>query len=221
MDNAWKEDLASGASSLGVPLSAPQIDQLAIHVDLLIRWNDKLNLTRICAPHEILSKHVLDSLAVLRVLPAGLDRILDIGSGAGFPGIPIAIARPETRITLVDAVGKKVQFCKNAIAQTQLKGCEAVHCRLEGNPSREKIRAANVVVSRAFTSLTNFLGMVRPYLAPDGSVIAMLSGREDDETLRRTADALAFDIAEAHAFGLGDGLGARRVLRLVPRGTAP
>ena len=100
---------------MGVRLGPEQLKQLGRHVDLMMKWNKSINLTAITDPAEVAEKHVLDSLAVVPVLPAG--SLLDAGSGAGFPGIPAAIAKPELDVALVDSVQKKVAFLKSALAE--------------------------------------------------------------------------------------------------------
>src|SRR6266851_9969029 len=99
-------------------LDPEQLKLLGRHVDLLLKWNKSINLTSITDPDEVAEKHVLDSLAVVPVLPSG--SLLDAGSGAGFPGIPAAIARPALAVTLVDSVQKKVAFLKSALAELRL-----------------------------------------------------------------------------------------------------
>src|SRR5215472_18650610 len=108
--------LLEGSRALGVSLTQAQADALSWLAGELGRWSSRINLTAILDPNEMADKHILDSLAVLRALGPGPLRILDAGSGAGFPGLPIAIAREDLTVTLVDAVAKKVGFLKHAIA---------------------------------------------------------------------------------------------------------
>src|SRR5437870_6832970 len=100
---------------MGLKLDAEQLKLLGRHVDLLLKWNKSINLTAITDPAEVVEKHVIDSLALAPLVPKG--SLLDAGSGAGFPGIPLAIALPELEVTLVDSVQKKVAFLKNALAE--------------------------------------------------------------------------------------------------------
>lgn len=219
MDNAWKQRLQAEASELGIVLDGGQVDALAAHIDLLLKWNAKINLTRITEAGEIRVKHVLDSLAALRVLPAGAETVLDLGTGPGFPGVPWLIARPELKVTLVDAVAKKVGFLKTALAQLRLQRGRAVHARLEGDPVGEGLAPAEVVVSRAFTNLADFLGLARAYLAPGGSVVAMLARRETEEDARQIADRAGFALAQVDRFSLPEAMGERILVRAVSRGT--
>ena len=115
----------------------------------LIKWNAKVNLTAITAPEEVLEKHFLDSLAVLPEVE-GAASLLDLGAGAGFPGLPLKLARPWMAVTLVDAVGKKVGFLKAAIAALGLKEARGLHARAEGKPEAEGMPRAELLIARAF-----------------------------------------------------------------------
>src|SRR6266404_1296497 len=111
VDAARLAKIGEGAAQMGVRLGPDQLKQLGRHVDLMLKWNRSVNLTAITDPDEVAEKHVLDSLAIVPVLPAG--SLLDAGTGAGFPGIPAAIARPDLEVVLVDSVQKKVAFLKS------------------------------------------------------------------------------------------------------------
>src|SRR5207245_5909866 len=112
-------------------LDRDQIAQLARHVDLLLKWNRAINLTAITEPAEVIEKHVLDSLALAPLVPAGT--LLDAGTGAGFPGLPIRIARPDVEVMLVDSVQKKVAFLKSVLAELRIGGVRAIAVRLQGD----------------------------------------------------------------------------------------
>src|SRR5437660_12033040 len=110
--------LQDGIGAIGLRLDRDQVALLARHVDLLLRWNKSINLTAITEPAEVVEKHVLDSLAVAPLVPAGT--LLDAGTGAGFPGIPIRVTRPDVEVVLADSVQKKVAFVKSARAGLRL-----------------------------------------------------------------------------------------------------
>src|SRR5688572_25375968 len=118
----------------------------------LLEWNAKVNLTAITEHAEVLEKHFLDSLAVLPEVE-GAASLLDLGAGAGFPGLPLKIARPALAMTLVDAVGKKVGFLKATIAALGLKEARGLHARAEGHPEKEGIPRAELLIARAFMDL--------------------------------------------------------------------
>ena len=208
MDNkAPRERLLEGAVTLGVTLSEPSADQLLRYAAELLRWNAKVNLTAITDPAEVVEKHLLDSLAIAPEV-AGAGSLLDAGTGAGLPGLPLKVLQPELAVTLVDSVAKKIGFVKATAAALGLKGVTAVHQRLAGRPDEEGLPRAGAVVSRAFAELEVFLPLAAPYLAEGGRVVAMLGKLPADpsaaaqraglhqRSLRRYA--LPFSGAERH-----------------------
>ena len=162
---------------MGLRLDPEQLKLLGRHVDLLLKWNKSINLTAITDLDEVVEKHVLDSLAVVAVLPSG--SLLDAGSGAGFPGIPAAIARPDLEVVLVDSVQKKVAFLKNALAELRLPKVKAVAVRLQGNPAGEELQRVHAAVSRAFAAPLEWLTLAEQYVLPAGVAICMLGPTED------------------------------------------
>ena len=172
MDAARLKTIEEGAAQIGVRLASDQLKQLGRHVDLMLKWNKSINLTAITDPDEVVEKHVLDSLAVAPVLPAG--SLLDAGTGAGFPGIPLAVVRPELEVALVDSVQKKVAFLKNTLAELRLPKAKAYAVRLEGNPSREELPRVHAAVARAFASPEQWLRLAVHYVLPGGVAICML-----------------------------------------------
>ena len=169
--------IEQGAAVMGLRLSAEQLKLLGRHVDLLLKWNKSINLTAITDPAEIAEKHVLDSLALAPVLPQG--SLLDAGSGGGFPGIPVAIARPDLEVVLVDSVQKKVAFLKNALAELRLPRVKAVAVRLEGNPSREDLPRVHAAVARATAAPDEWLALAEHYVLPGGVAICMLGPADE------------------------------------------
>lgn len=198
-----RELLKLETTPLGI--SPEQVEALAQYAELMASWNAKVNLTRITSAEEVRVKHLVDSLMALRLLPADARSVLDVGSGAGLPGIPWAICRPQLEVVMVDSVGKKVQFLKNAIARGKLRA-RALHERVgEDSPLR-----AQWVTSRAFTDLPAFLKIARP-LIDGGGVIAFLGPKG--------GEVEGFTVEEELTLELPRGAGVRRYLRLVPRGT--
>ena len=177
MEAAQLKRIEEGAAQMGVRLGPEQLKQLGRHVDLMMKWNKSINLTAITDPAEVAEKHVLDSLAVVPVLPAG--SLLDAGSGAGFPGIPAAIAKPELDVTLVDSVQKKVAFLKSALAELRLPRVRAYAVRLEGNPSKEELPRVHAAVARAYAPPQEWLQLAQHYVLPGGVAICMLGPAEE------------------------------------------
>lgn len=167
------EAIRTGAVELGVRLTALQAERLARFAALLVRWNAVHNLTTIAGPGQILTHHLLDSLAILPSIDSiFLEKqisVLDVGSGGGLPGLPLAIARPAWRVTLLDKVEKKVAFLTQARLELGLSNVECRHARAEDLSDV----AFDLVVSRAFASLSDFVGVTRHLLARGGWWAAM------------------------------------------------
>lgn len=144
------------------------IDRFSRYGLELLQWNRKINLTAITDARELAIKHFLDSIAAAALIPVGAF-LLDIGSGAGFPGIPLKIVRPDLRITLVDSVRKKVNFQKHTIRLLGLESIEARQVRAEEFKSEKRFE---VIVSRALSSLSGFVSLALPFLARDGIILA-------------------------------------------------
>lgn len=161
-------DLAAALTQLGLPLSAEQQACLLAYQRLLAKWNKTYNLTAIEAPERMLTHHLFDSLAILPHVRPG--RLLDVGSGGGLPGIPLAIAMPELEVTLLDTSGKKCAFMRQAIIELGLKRVEVVHARVEDYQAKPCFAQ---IVSRAFSELTEFVRLSRHLLCADGEWLAM------------------------------------------------
>jgi len=174
-------DRGLGELNLAVPDSAR--GKLVAYMELLAKWNKTFNLTAIRDPLQMVSHHVLDSLAVLGELPAG--RLADIGSGAGLPGIPIAIAEPERPVVLLEASDKKGSFLRQAVIELGLAN-SAVHIgRAE---TWHPIEQFAVVISRAFAELVEFITCCR-HLVADGGVLAAMKAGYPHEELARAASS--------------------------------
>jgi len=145
----------------------------------LAKWNRVYNLTSLETPAEVAELHLLDSLAVAPWVPTAA-RVLDVGAGAGFPGLPLALARRDVDVVLVDRTEKKVAFMKNAIARLGIRNAQALHLRLEGKGEEELGGPFGVVVSRAFAPPEEWLPFGAAYAREDGRVVAMLGGRSPE-----------------------------------------
>jgi 16S rRNA (guanine527-N7)-methyltransferase len=165
---SYGEELQRGIAQLGIALDAEAQRKLLDYLALLHKWNKVYNLTAIRDPQQMVSHHLLDSLAVLPHLWAG--RWLDVGCGAGLPGVVLAIARPDWRFELLDSNSKKTSFVQQAVIELGLKNV-SVHCaRVEEWRSAEKFDG---IISRAFTDLGDFLRITRHLMAEQGHWAAM------------------------------------------------
>jgi 16S rRNA (guanine527-N7)-methyltransferase len=172
-DGTSSAEIAASARELGVALDSAQCERLLLFAGLLLRWNRVHNLTAIERPDQIVTHHLLDSLAVVPVLDelarGRALRVLDVGAGGGLPGVPLAIAMPRHHFTLIDKAGKKAAFLQQARVELALENVEAVHARVEDLNAP----AFDVIVSRAFSSLADFVGLTRGLIAADGVWCAM------------------------------------------------
>ena len=172
-----KSQLLSGLADLEIKLEDSQIERLLEYLALLGKWNKNYNLTAITDPQKMLSYHLLDSLSVARWFE-GSDRALDVGSGAGLPGIPLAIANPQSRWWLLDSNGKKTRFMQQALATCAVTNATVVKSRVEDYHAPEPL---DIIVSRAFTSLGNFTGSVAHLMQPETVLMTMKTGLEEKE----------------------------------------
>ena len=173
MEAESRRVLVEGAMIFGVRLDDQAVAAFDLFLRELLKWNRKINLTAIGSEEEIITKHFLDSLSLCPHLPRSVS-ILDIGSGAGFPGVPLKMADPTLEVTLTDSVGKKVDFQRHLIRTLGLKGIEAVHGRIE---DREMVgrfeNRFDYAVSRAFSDLSTFLTLSHSFLKEKGIALAM------------------------------------------------
>ncbi|MDP2787860.1 MAG: 16S rRNA (guanine(527)-N(7))-methyltransferase RsmG [Pseudomonadota bacterium] len=170
------ESLDAGLGALQLDLSAQQKAALLNTLSLLGKWNKTYNLTAIHEPERMLTHHILDSLALTPYLGSGA--LLDVGSGAGFPGIPLAIVRPDLSVTVMDASQKKCGFMQQTAIELKLANVSVVHARVESYQAPEKFMQ---IVSRAFSDLSEFVRLSGHLLAPGGVWLAMKGVQPDDE----------------------------------------
>ncbi len=163
------EDLLAGLSALGVALDSAQQQNLLEYIALIVKWNKVYNLTAVREPEAMIGHHLLDSLAVLPHL-TGVQRLIDVGSGAGLPGIPLAIARPEMRVVLLDSNHKKTAFMRQACLELGLTNAEVVCERVEKWQPQVKYDA---VISRAYSELKEFVRLSAHLVAKGGKLYAM------------------------------------------------
>ncbi|MDR0777137.1 MAG: 16S rRNA (guanine(527)-N(7))-methyltransferase RsmG [Azonexus sp.] len=179
--NIDNSGLSAGLSALGLDLPAAAQQQLLAFRNLLLKWNKTYNLTALRDPEQAIAHHLLDSLAILPQIGAG--PLLDVGSGGGLPGIPLAIARPELVVSMVDTVQKKASFLQQVAIELGLKNVTVHHARVED------LRGQYAQISsRAFAELKLFIELTRHLLAPGGRWLAMKGIRPDAEIAALPAD---------------------------------
>jgi 16S rRNA (guanine527-N7)-methyltransferase len=204
--------LDRGLAALGLDLDQEQRAALLHYAALLQRWNRVFNLTAVHDLDGIVTRHLLDALAVVPYLPTG--RLVDVGSGAGLPGIPLAIACPELAVTLLDASAKRVRFVRQAVIELGLAKVDPVHARAEAYHAETPYDA---VITRAFANISDMLTACRHLVAANGVILAMKGLRPDSELAALPPDIVVRDVVPLAVPGLD---AARHLVRLVPETTS-
>ena len=202
------DELAQGALELGVEVSPQQQEQLLAYLALLIKWNKAYNLTAVRNPDEMVSRHLLDSLSVVPYVRDAGDNWLDVGSGGGMPGIPLAILFPERQFTLLDSNGKKTRFLTQVKLELKLANLEVIHSRVEAFTPKQPFSG---IVSRAFSSLEDFSNWTRHLGDGQTQWLAMKGVHPDDELQALPAD---FRLTATHVLKVPGCQGQRHLLIL-------
>ncbi len=202
------EELAQGALELGVEVSPQQQQQLLAYLALLIKWNKAYNLTAVRNPDEMVSRHLLDSLSVVPFVADAGDNWLDVGSGGGMPGIPLAILFPKRQFTLLDSNGKKTRFLTQVKLELKLANLQVIHSRVEAFTPEQPFSG---IVSRAFSSLEDFSNWTRHLGDEQTQWLAMKGVHPDDELQALPAD---FRLTATHVLKVPGCQGQRHLLIL-------
>lgn len=211
----WRRLLIAGALQFGLQLRGEGLDMFRRYAEELLAWNRRINLTTITAPKDIAVKHFIDSIAGASLLHAGW-RVIDLGSGAGFPGIPLRIVRPDLRITLVDSVRKKNSFQKQVCRCLGLDDVKAVHARIEDlSPTSAYSGRYDAVVSRALTGLAGLRTLAAPLLKEGGVLLAYRShsvgGDDTDPGAEESSPGEGWQVTD-HPYLLPDSDARRRII---------
>lgn len=169
------------SSKLNINLTVEQLNKFYKYMEMLITWNEKINLTAIIEPHEIILKHFIDSLTLDKYLKNN-ENLVDVGTGAGFPGIPISIVRKDIKITLVDSLNKRLNFLNEVIKELKLENVETVHSRAEDLGQDIKYREKfDISTSRAVANLSTLSEYLIPLVKINGQAICMKAGDAQEE----------------------------------------
>lgn len=196
-ESGWKQRLAAGAAEMGVRLSESQVEALWRYGALLRERNQHVNLTSIDSPEGVLTLHMLDSLSVAPHLGEART-VIDVGTGGGFPGVPLAVACPERHFTLIDGTQKKIRFVSEGLEALALSNATALAARAETLPRDSRF---DVVVARAVTTLAELVHNAGRLLAPGGRLLAM-KGRLPEEEVRALPRGWRADITRLRIPGL-------------------
>ena len=187
--NEFCKEIEKKSSKIDINLDNEICNKLYNYMNLLLEWNEKINLTAITDEKEIILKHFIDSFTINKFINSG-DKMLDIGTGAGFPGLPIKIIRPEVDVFLMDSLNKRINFLNEVIESLQLKNIEAFHSRAEEMAKNNKFREKfDVVTSRAVAKLNILLEYMLPYTKIDGKCLCM-KGPNIEEEIKEAEKAL-------------------------------
>lgn len=200
----FKQNMKQYAKKIGIVLEEEQIEQFYQYEKLLLIWNEKINLTAITKPEEIILKHFIDSMTIAKYIGAN-KTLIDVGTGAGFPGIPLKIIRKDIQITLLDSLNKRVQFLNEIIKQLELKEVETIHGRVEEFGKNKKYREKfDYATSRAVANLTTLSEYLLPLVKIEGKCICMKGStvKEEIDQSQKAIAILGGKIEEIEAFQL-------------------
>ncbi|MCH8552208.1 MAG: 16S rRNA (guanine(527)-N(7))-methyltransferase RsmG [Natronospirillum sp.] len=201
----YRAALQAGADTLAVQLEPHQIDTLLAFHAGLSKWNQAYNLTAVRDPLEMIHRHLLDSLAIVPFLSAGT--LLDVGTGAGLPGVVVAIVRPDIQVTCLDSNGKKIRFIRQMILELGLKQVATTQARVESFTAEP----FSAITSRAFATLGDMVQWSRHLLAPEGQFLAMKGQYPEAELAALPADVNVLAVQQLHVPGVP---GERHLVRL-------
>lgn len=205
-NSLWQGQLAGGIEAMGLDVSSDQQDRLLAFLALLNKWNRAYNLTAVRDPRQMVARQLLDSLTLQPFITA--DRVLDVGSGGGLPGIPLAIVCPDVRFTLVDSNSKKTRFLTQCRLELGLENIQVIHGRAEDCASTEPWPQ---ITSRAFTALVNLVDWCGGLLEDKGRFLAMKGQFPDDELAALPA---GWQLAESHRLDYPGRDGERHLLMI-------
>ena len=183
MDNQFKMWITSGMKEISVDLSDDQMEQFYLYYEMLIEWNKIMNLTAITDMKDVIFKHFIDSVSLVKAVDVSRETsLIDVGTGAGFPGIPLKIVFPELKVTLLDSLNKRVRFLEEVIGKLGLTGILAIHGRAEDVGRNFEYREKyDLCVSRAVANLATLSEYCMPFVRVGGNFISYKSGTIEDE----------------------------------------
>lgn len=200
----FKSELIKQLKKIDIEIDEEKVIKFYKYMNLLIEWNEKINLTAIIEPNEIILKHFIDSITILKDIKDG-STVVDVGTGAGFPGIPLSIMNPTLKITLVDSLNKRLIFLQEVINELDLKNVELVHARAEEFGRNKKYREKfDIATSRAVANLATLSEYLLPLVKINGKVISMKAGNasQEIEDAKKAIKTLGGNINNIEEFNL-------------------
>lgn len=205
-EKEFKEKLKEKVQKLEINITQKQLEQFWQYMNVLLQWNQKMNLTAIVEPQEIILKHFIDSLTIIKEIKEE-QRIIDVGTGAGFPGIPLKIVKPALSLTLMDSLNKRITFLQEVVKTLKLENIELIHARAEELArTKEHREQYDIAVSRAVAPLNVLLEYLVPFLKVGGEAICMKAASIEKETEEgnKALEVLNCEIKEKKEFYLVD-----------------
>lgn len=200
----FEKEIMEYVGELGIKLSKEQAEMFFNYMNLLLEWNEKINLTAITEEKEVIVKHFVDSLTIAKYIPEGAS-LVDVGTGAGFPGIPLKIIREDLKITLLDSLQKRINFLDVVIKELNLKNVETIHARVEEFGKNSKYRESfEVATSRAVANLSTLTEYLLPLVKVGGIAVCMKGSsiEEELETSKKAINVLGGKVSNVFEFDL-------------------
>lgn len=200
----FEKEIMGYVEELGIKLSKEQAEKFFNYMNLLLEWNEKINLTAITEEKEVIVKHFVDSLTIAKYIPEGAS-LVDVGTGAGFPGIPLKIIREDLKITLLDSLQKRINFLDVVIKELNLENIDTIHARVEEFGKNSKYRESfEVATSRAVANLSTLTEYLLPLVKVGGIAICMKgsSVEEELETSKKAINVLGGKVSNVFEFDL-------------------
>lgn len=200
----FEKEIMGYVEELGIKLSKEQAEMFFNYMNLLLEWNEKINLTAITEEKEVIVKHFVDSLTIAKYIPEGAS-LVDVGTGAGFPGIPLKIIREDLKITLLDSLQKRINFLDVVIKELNLENIETIHARVEEFGKNSKYRESfEVATSRAVANLSTLTEYLLPLVKVGGIAICMKGSsiEEELESSKKAINVLGGKVSNVFEFDL-------------------
>lgn len=200
-----KAYLKNCLNSMNIDITDEKLDKFIKYYELLIEWNEKINLTAITEPDEVIKKHFCDSLASLAYIKEG-SSLADVGTGAGFPGIPIAIMRDDVNVLLLDSLNKRIKFLDTVISELSLTNVNTIHKRAEEGARSELRDSFDIVTARAVASLNVLCEYCIPYVKPGGMFLSYKGENVNDElaSAQNAIDKLCSEVKDTYVYTIAD-----------------
>lgn len=200
----WKKELINQCKELKIEIDEKRQEQFYTYMELLVKWNENINLTAITEPKEVLQKHFIDSLTILQYI-GEKDSVIDVGTGAGFPGIPVKISKERTKVTLLDALNKRLNFLNEVINNLRLSNIETIHSRAEESGRNKALREKfDIATSRAVAPLNVLVEYLLPLVKISGKCICMKGSNVEEEinNSKKAIEILGGKIEKVEEFNL-------------------